>query len=72
MFLATGLAYTVYSVWRPKSWRPVFAAAPALIFVALEIAFGGWSDKPLWFAAVALGGIFYLQRVRTQLSVLLD
>ncbi len=72
MLLAAGLAYTIYSVWRPQQWRPTYAAAPVAVFVLLEIAFGGWSDRPFLFAVVALGGTYYLQRIRGNLAALPD
>lgn len=68
--LAAGLGYTVYSIWRPKTWQPLFAAAPPVVFALLEMLGGGWSDKPLWLVGVALAGIYYLDRLRKEIAAL--
>jgi hypothetical protein len=70
LVLAAGLGYTIYSIWRPKTWHPLLAAAPPVVFVLLEMLGGGWTDKPLWLASIALGGIQYLNRLRKDIAAL--
>ena len=68
LIFASGLSYTIYSIWRPSKWRPIMSAIPVVLFVLLEAVLGGWSDKPFWLADVGLGGIFYLWRVRQEIA----